>query len=62
MNPVNNLLKIRGRAVGLDVENGERLMREGKAKCTAYLTKGIRESHDERSNHMTKLIPQTNDR
>ena len=50
---VNNLLKEgRGAVVRLNVVNGERLDGGRKAKNTAYLTKGINRSHDERSNHM----------
>ena len=45
---VNDFLKERRRVVvGIDVENGESEMGKRKAKCTAYLTKGVNESHDE---------------
>ena len=45
---VNDLLKVRGRTIRGDLigENGEGLNGEGKAKHTAYLTKGINRSHD----------------
>ena len=45
---VNNLLKIGGRTIGGDVvsEYDEELDGERKAKCTAYLTQRINESHD----------------
>ena len=51
---VNDLLKIRGGVVRGDVvgENDERLDGGRKAKRTAYLTKRINKSPDERSNHM----------
>ena len=50
---VNDLLKVRGGTIGRDLigENGEGMMRGRKAKCTAYLTKEINESHDKRSSH-----------
>ena len=44
---VNDLLEEGGRViVRVDVENGEDWDGERKAKCTAYLTKGINKSHD----------------
>ena len=51
---VNNLLKIRGRTVGRDLisKNGEGLDEGRKAKRTAYLTKGINKSHDQRPSHV----------
>ena len=52
---VNNLLEEGGRVVvGVDVVNGEKWDGGRKAKCTAYLTKGINKSHDKLSNHMIK--------
>ena len=46
---VNNLLKEGGRVlVREDVVNGGSGMGGRKAKCTAYLTKGINKSHDKR--------------
>ena len=52
VNKVNDLLEIGGRMIGSNVVNGGNWMGGGKAKCTAYLTKGINESHDEGSNHV----------
>ena len=51
---INDLLKVGGRAIRGDVvgKNDEGLDGGRKAKCTAYLTKGINVSHDQRSNHM----------
>ena len=48
---VNNLLKVRGRAIrrNLISENGEEFDGEGKAKRTGYLTKAINKSHDRRT-------------
>ena len=47
-------MKIRGRTIGRDVvsKNDGKLDGEEKQKRTTYLTKGINESHDLRSNHM----------
>ena len=52
---VNDLLKVRGRAIRRDLvgENGGRIGGGRKAKRTAYLTKGINKSHDQRSGHMS---------
>ena len=52
---INNLLKVRGRAIGGDVvgENGEDLDGERKAKRTAYLTQKVNESHDQRPDHVS---------
>ena len=53
---VNDLLEIRRRTIGRDVvsEYDERLDgRKRKAKRNIYLTKGINESPDKQSNHMT---------
>ena len=46
---VNNLLeRTRGEVlVRMNVVNGGNEMGERKAKCTAYLTKGINTSHDQ---------------
>ena len=45
---VNDLLKVRGGMIRGDLigKNGEGLVGKRKAKRTAYLTKGINESHD----------------
>ena len=45
----NDLLKVRGRMIRGDVigENDEESSEGRKAKCTAYLTKEINESHDQ---------------
>ena len=55
VNRVNDLLKkTRGEVVvGIDVVNGGGWNGERKAKHTAYLTKGINKSHDQRSSHMS---------
>ena len=51
---INYLLKVGGRAIRGDLigENDERLDEGRKAKRTAYLTKGINKSHDQRSGHV----------
>ena len=52
---VNDFLEVRGRTIRRDVvgENDGKLDGGRKAKRTAYLTKKINKSHDQRSNHMT---------